>query len=132
MQELKELQDLRNKMFPPELEFGCEVETKDFIGTMINYTIAGNYMLKISDGITKTVTEQAIIKILGKPLTILDILRMLPDTTLNEGCNFGKWNDECSFTYNTFDVILDLSKDLIKDQPKEAIIQLNKLLCKTT
>ncbi len=56
-----------------DLKCGCKIETKDFTGMIINYTSAGNYMIKIDEGITKTITEKKILKVIGRDITLEDL-----------------------------------------------------------
>ena len=143
MQELKELQDLKNKMFPPKLEFGCEVAKKvpatgKFIEGLI-FTLIDNPTKKLLKDI-----KNDKYKILGKPLTILDILRMLGEMypTEQEDTYYNSLEVNYLYQYKCFECTygadatfigkfdFDLSKPLVKDQPKATIIQLNKMLCK--
>ena len=129
--QLKQLQDLRNKMFPPKLEAGCGITTNAYggvaqIGEIVGVG-KGEYLVDIDlDSIEPwAVKKDEIIKILGKELTILDILRMLP----KQGLKTRITAHYIYITYKEIEIALYMKEPLIKNQPEATIKQLNKLLC---
>lgn len=75
----KQLREIRNKHFPPKLEFGCEIEkdgkiykfhSKNNKGEMEGF--AGLY-----DGDNEVIVVYGNEKILGKPTSWGDVLRMI-------------------------------------------------------
>jgi len=90
---IKLLTEKRNELFPPKLEKGCEVECyRENSGGNIDYSydielrVLGNekhneYFIDFIDD------RYEITKILGKPISILDILRMVEeDSNFDEYC----------------------------------------------
>jgi len=132
---IKKLTEKRNEMLgEPKLEIGCEIENTDKDIVVLNdfYEEAtnddGTRFLKYTKGNTK-VFRYINYKILGKPISIVDILLML-----GEKCEsfvaLKKREDGKTFLYYDNKTIenFDLTKgDYIKDQKEEVITKLCEL-----
>ena len=145
--EYRKLQKARNSLLFPEgvpLEFGCEVRCDEGVllhqshainceakcGTANVYTL---YLYDEHNDCIETVINDKY-KILGKEVSMNDILRML--TEQGESISlFVKWN-KATIQFTTAcngecasDIILDLTKS-IPNQPQETLKQINEL-CKS-
>ena len=87
----KQLRKLRNKHFPPKLEFGCEIEkdgkiykfhSKNNKGEMEGF--AGLY-----DGDNEVIVVYGNEKILGKPTSWGDVLRMIASNPVYISLRYG-------------------------------------------
>ncbi len=57
-----------------KLQFGCKVEIKGAVGKIANKTIAGNYLILFSEGVTTTVKHKDIKEIIGRPIILEDVI----------------------------------------------------------
>lgn len=141
----EQIREIRNERLygeEPPLEFGCEVEMKE--NWRKKRIFLGKNLFNIGCGVSKIYLEFAyefggdefcsnghdfseINKILGKPVSLSDLLRMLPDGFFinNEGviCCYDDEDGE----FGLFMGKLDLTKE-IKDQEEETLKQLLELI----
>lgn len=70
---MNKLREFRNEMFPPKLEFGCEVRHKVY-GNVSQITAkkGSEFKLNYSD----SVWDKEDFEILGKPVTLAEVLMM--------------------------------------------------------
>ena len=118
------IRKLRNKKFEQNLDFGCVVDVKNKIGYIINAKIVDNFILGYilfhkNSTISQVLTDN--FKIIGKPVTLTDILRMLEKhLDIMEVHHQVLYNEDKEW-------YIDLTKE-IKDQPEEILKKLYNLL----
>ena len=119
------IREIRNKHYPPVLEFGCEVyfKNKGIEATVLHRNYAGNYLVEIFNT-TTTIKEKQITRNLGEPVTLNDVLLMLEQKGFDSEYDYQVILAKLFTRRNR---IYDLTKS-VQDQTKETLESIYELI----
>ena len=129
------IREIRNKHFPPKLEFGCEVEVKSFFlpDELQNTQQIVCKLNPVSESIVTASGNDVflvdIVNILGKPVSLNDVLRMCKilkkEVAINtDGFLFWEYKIDDGLGIEMIDLSLPISEQ--SEETLEALLKLIK------